>query len=342
MSRMGTGQLARFCHRVGTGLQAGLDVLRIWNSEAERGSAQQRWRMAEIRDRVLRGASLAEALRQAGGYFPPLVCAMVEVGERTGRLDEIFLHLGEHYDHVLRLRRYFLVAIAWPVLELVLALAAIGALIWILGAMHAQWDGRPMAVFGLYGTRGLAVYVGILALIAVALGAAALAIKRGWLRCDPLDRLLMQLPGVGRGLRTMALSRLTWSLAMTTDSDLGADKAVELAVRSTENSYFTSRLEEMLRVIARREPLHAAFRAAGIYPDEFLDALETGEAAGQISESMRALGKVLEERAKNYARVLAAAAGAGVMLLVFAILIFLIFQLLQLYLAPIRSLLDGM
>ena len=60
-------------------------------------------------------------------------------------------------------------------------------------------------------------------------------------------RLLIQVPIIGPAMRNMALSRLTWALALATDSDLDAQRAVELAVRSTQNSYYVSQLDRMRR-----------------------------------------------------------------------------------------------
>ena len=343
MARMGMKPLAQFCHRVGTSLYAGIDVRRIWETETQRGSLGQRAAMEGIRDCVARGESLSAAFTKAGGYFPPLVREMVEVGERTGRIDEIFQRLGDHYDHLLQLRRVFLIGIAWPVFELVVALIVIGFLIWILGAIGAEWDGKPISVLGLHGTRGLLIYVGILAALAGAGTTLVVAVQRGWVSMEPVFRLLMNVPGIGLALRNMAISRLTWSLAIATDSDLSAQRAMELAVRSAQNSYYTSQLEKMRLPLRRGEPMHTAFRAAGIYPDDFLDALETGETAGRISETMAVLAKQYEERARQSYRILAAVAGICVFLLVAAILIFFIVNMfVSFYLNPIRDALKPM
>ncbi len=48
--RMSAKQLARLCHSVGTSLHAGLDVVRVWETESQRGSALQRRRIAEVCD----------------------------------------------------------------------------------------------------------------------------------------------------------------------------------------------------------------------------------------------------------------------------------------------------
>jgi hypothetical protein len=157
MARIGTRALSQFCQRVGTALHAGIDVRRVWDNESKRGSAPQRGVMEGIRQQVARGDSLASAFARTNGYFPPLVCEMVEVGERTGRLEEVFLRLGEHYDHLLNLRRAFLIGIAWPLIELTLAVIAIGFFILLYGWLGLRdINGEPMTIFGLYGTQGLA------------------------------------------------------------------------------------------------------------------------------------------------------------------------------------------
>jgi type II secretory pathway component PulF len=341
MARIGLGSLAQFCQRVGTALHAGIDVRRIMDSEVHRGSPRQRDVMRQLQEQIAAGESLASALAHSNGYFPPLLPEMVAVGERTGRLEEVFIRLGEHYQHLLSLRRTFLIGIAWPLIELGLALFVVGLLIWILGAIGAEWDGKPLSVMGLHGTSGLLIYVGILGAIACACGLTVTAVRRGWIDLDPLYRLLMNVPGIGTGLRTMAMSRLTWSLALATDSDLDIKRAVELGVRSTQNSYYTSHLEKMVRRLQEGETLHTAFRAAGVYPTEFLDALETGETAGQVSEMMANLAEQYEDRTRTFCKLLAVVAGVAVLLLVFGIIIFFIFQLAQLYLMPIYDTLDS-
>lgn len=74
---------------------------------------------------------------------------MVDVGEKTGRLDEVFIRLAEHYDHVLDLQRTFLQGIAWPMVQLIAALGVIGLLIWIMGILPEGIDGKPIDILGL-------------------------------------------------------------------------------------------------------------------------------------------------------------------------------------------------
>jgi len=216
--RIGLQTLSRFCHNVGTGLHAGVDVRRVFETEASRGSMLHRNKIAEIREHVGRGTSVSEAFKSSNGYFPSLLCEMVEVGERTGRLEQIFIRLGDYYEQLLKLRRtfFFLMGIAWPMLELIAAILVIGLFILIIGIVSDCESG--MSFFGLCGVRGAVIYFTIVGLIAGSIALTIVAAMRGWISLEPFLRFLMNVPFLGTGLQNVALSRLTWSLAMATDS----------------------------------------------------------------------------------------------------------------------------
>lgn len=343
MGRMGTQALSQFCQRVGSSLQAGVDVRRIWDAEARRGSARQRDVMEAMRRQMAAGESVAQAFTAANGFFPALVLEMVDVGERTGRLDEVFLRLSDHYENLLKVRRGFLAGIAWPVIELALALTAIGFFIWLYGFLDLKnMYGEPLTVLGLYGTFGLIKYIGILLCIGALSAAPIVAVRQGWLDMGPFYRLLIQLPVIGPALKNMALSRLTWALALATDSDLDAQRAVELAVRSTQNSYYVSQLDRLRREVRLGRSLREAFQATERFPTDFLDALETGETAGRVSETMEVLANQYQDRARSQITLLAVGAGFGVLLAVFGLIIFFIFKMFfQLY-APLFDTLESM
>lgn len=335
--RIGHKALARVCHNVGGGLHAGVEIRRVFETETQRGSPQQRTEMAKIRDRINQGDTLTAALAGGNGYFPPLLIEMVEVGERTGRLERVFFRLGDHYDHLVKMKRDFLVGIAWPLLELMMAVMVIGLMILILGIIAPAGQAPAITFFGLYGTRGLLIYASIVGVIVGAVVGLIFAVKNEWINIDPAIRILMQLPGIGPGIRTLAMSRLTWALAMATDTDIDPRKAIELSVRTTQNSYYTSQIEAMKNVITQGGEMIDAFQQANRFPDDFLDALQTGEVAGRISETMEILAKEYEERAKLFYRMLTVAAGILVFIAVGIVIVSMIFAIFSQYLGILKE-----
>jgi len=330
-ARIGHKALARICHNVGGGLHAGVDIRRVFETETMRGSPKQRSEMSKIRSRINEGDTLANSMRGARGYFPPLVVEMVEVGERTGRLERVFFKLADHYDQLVRLKRDFLIGIAWPMMQLSMSVVVIGLMIWIIGMVHRGPEPPVMTFFGLYGNRGLAIYSGGVALIVGSIAGLIFAVKIELINIAPFIRLMMQVPGIGPGIKTLAISRMTWALAMATDTEIDPRKAIELSVKTTQNSYYTSQIEFMKQVITQGGELTDAFQQTNRFPDDFLDALQTGEISGRISETMELIAKDYEERAKLFYRLLTVITGVLVFVVIAVVIAAVIISFMMQY-----------
>jgi type II secretory pathway component PulF len=74
-----------------------------------------------VAERVKKGDSLAQPLRESG-YFPPLLVQIVSIGEQTGRLDELLLNAAETFDNEADAAINRFMAIFPPILILLLAL----------------------------------------------------------------------------------------------------------------------------------------------------------------------------------------------------------------------------
>jgi type II secretory pathway component PulF len=337
MSHISTRSLINLSHRVGTALRSGVDVRRVWEMETRHASGPLRERLESIREKVAVGEHVAEAMRQTGGFFPPMFVQMVEIGEATGKLDEVLLRLAEHYEHQQQMKRAFWFGVAWPLFELVFAAGIIGFLIFILGMLGS---GQDVFGIGLKGTTGAIIWFVGCGLIAGAIAITSHALVRGWLGPQPV-LLAMKIPVLGKCLESLALSRLTWSLAMSLDSGMDARRAVELSIKAAQNPYFESSLARVTGGIRANMQFHESFREAGIFPEDFVNQLEAAEMAGATTESLLRLAKEYEDRARTAMRVLTAIATVGVMLLVFAILIFAIFSLFHnLYMKHINEALE--
>src|SRR5688572_27174742 len=122
-ARASLKELAQLSRRLATSLEAGIDARKAWSREAEgRAPPALRRRLILISDAVHAGRTVSEGLAESGSYFPTMFREMVHVGEQTGQLAEVFRQLADHYDHQVTLRRAFLAAIAWPVLQLLTAI----------------------------------------------------------------------------------------------------------------------------------------------------------------------------------------------------------------------------
>ncbi len=293
--QIGWKPLAQFCRRLGTALAAGVDVRRVLEREAATGTPWQKRQLSQVRDAVDQGESLTGALGQTGPYFPRFFLEMVDVGEQTGKLDHILPKLAEYYEHLVQLRRVFLVGIAWPALQLVVAVCVIALLILALGWV-ANMTGEETDVlgFGLVGVPGLIRYfVGIGLFVAAGMILYRLC-TRGPL-AHVVGQTLMRIPGLGPNLRMMSLgaSPGRWAWHWIPEPTRGNRSDWHSPPPATHTTRST------LRTAIRRSGVAAIsmklLQRTGAFPDEFLDAVEVGEQSGRISETLLKLAEDYRE-----------------------------------------------
>jgi type IV pilus assembly protein PilC len=336
-SRIGLSDLANLCRRLSTGLESGVDIRRILDREAHgRSPRGVRNQLDEMSQCVSRGSSVYDAVRSTGQFFPPLFAELVQVGETTGHLDRVFRHLADHYENQVRLRRMFLSQITWPMVQLGAALTVVGLLIYVMSWLP-KINGKPLDLlgFGLIGTAGLIEYVIYIALAAFGIGVLIQALRRGVFWVRPLQKLLLAVPVLGRTLQDLSLSRLAWSLELTFGSGMDLLKALPLSLQTMQNAYYSEHIAEINQSIRRGQEVHEALSSAGVFPNDFLDALEVGERSGRLPETMAKLSEQYRDRAERAMAALTQIAGFLVWAMVAAMIVFVIFRLASFYIGQI-------
>ena len=343
MARIKTKILERFCYRMATGLNAGVDILTLLQRETESGTPQNRRWMQEVVQRVRQGESLTDALSEQGNYFPSLMLEMVHVGEQSGRLGDVFQHLADHYASLQKLYRGFLAMIWWPAFEFVGAIFIISLLITVLGVIAESTQTEPIDIFGLGlpWQGNLTLFLGGVFVMVGSVFLLLCGLLRGWFGSAPLA-FAMRIPVLGSSLRLLSLSRFAWSFGMAIDAGMDALKSVQLGLSSTQNPMFMSYEGQILDGLERGRQFHEVLGAAGVFPDDFLDVIETAEISGTLTESLNRLSEDYQERAATAFRALSVVGGIAVMLMVGGMVIVCAISLImKLYIGPIYDALDG-
>ncbi len=336
--RIGLKPLAGLCRRMATSLGAGVDVRGVLLREANAARGLARSRFDVLSEQVAAGTPVADALKETGNYFPEFFREVVRVGEQSGHLPEVLRQLADHYDHQVKLRRIFLAAISWPLLELILALSVIGLLIWLMGALpQLRKANIDILGFGLTGTSGLIKYLAILAAIAFAALITYRAAARGMLWVAPVQRVIMSIPRLGRAIETLAMARMTWALHVTLNSGMDLRRALKMSIGSTNNIVYTQHTARVLDAIQQGDSIYEALSAAGVFPVDLLETVQVGEQSGRLVESMAHMAQEYQDQARTAMNVLTVLMGVAVTGLIVAVIIFLIFSIFSFYVGAIND-----
>ena len=129
--------LARFCRSFSMMLQAGLPLTTALNLVAEAvGNRFMETKIIDMRQSIEKGENLSR-VTQASGLFTPMVLQMVNVGEETGRVDELLAEVADFYEREVDYDLNSLTAKIEPVL---IGIVAGMVLVLALGIFTPMWD----------------------------------------------------------------------------------------------------------------------------------------------------------------------------------------------------------
>lgn len=316
--------LASFCRRMGVGLRAGVDILRLLDSEQRMGDARHRAAMQQLNDSVRAGNTLAKGMLDQKKYFPPLLIQMVHASELAGRMEAMFAYMANYYEQLKISRATFISHITWPLIQLGMAVGIIGLVILIQGMLSPN-SGYDASGVGLSGVGGFVTYCLVVTAVAFFLGVIAFGIWKNWFNCHRvLMPIVQHIPTLGTALVTLGLSRLSMTLSMLLNAGVEAKRSTKQAFLATGNYYFISGMDRALAAVEQGQSFGDAFDAAQVFPQEFLDAVRVGEMSGTETESLDHLALQYRDRAKAALNTIAVIASVVIWLAIIVLLAFMV------------------
>lgn len=329
--------LAPLCRSLATMLDSGVSLLNALKVvERQQRTALGQRSVKQITDDVRKGTDLAAAFRDQHPYYPELMVEMIEVAERTGALPEVLSGLADHYENLIRLRKTFLGAIAWPMFQLLAAVFIIAGLILILGIVADSQAGSgqqrfdPLG-FGLFGASGALLWLGYCFGFAGAVFVAYQLLVRGFRQGQAIHSLLLTVPVVGHCMRSFAIARFAWAYALTQQAGMDVKPSLEASLRATNNGAFIAASPQIVAAVMAGEEFTTALEITGLFPRQFLEMVRVGESSGTVPETLQRLTPQFEEQARRSLAALSAALSVGIWVLVASMIIFLIFRLALFY-----------
>ena len=298
-------ETAMFCRGLALQLHAGIGLADgIWLlAQDETGKKRDLFlRMAAKLDD---GRALSEVLEEAN-CLQDYVCAMVNIGQRTGKLEQALQSLGDYYEQRSRQKRQIKQALAYPAMVFALMLVVVTVL---LVKVLPVFDG----VYGSLGSRLTGVAAGLLylgqllkmampALLAV-LGAvvvfAAFYWKAGAFRENINSRFRMRYGDRGIG-RRFNNARFAQALAMGLSSGLTLEESLELAENLLQPVPGAAvRCRECRRQLEAGESLSEAMAAAQLLPPAEGRMLTMGLRSGNGDGVMEEIARRLTQQAED-------------------------------------------
>ncbi len=252
-------------------------------------------------------------------------------------MDRVFLHMAEYYKDLRDARGDFLQRISWPLIQLGLAILIVSGVIVLQEFLSPSTPGPndlkyDASGLGLRGMSGLLYFWTFLAIFFGTIGLVAFGIWKNWFGSHKvLVPLVRNIPVIGTVFTTLALSRMSMTLAMLLNAGVDAKRCIREAFKATGNFYYMSGMKAAEEEVGRGQSFAHALEVSEVIPNEFVQAIEVGELSGTETDSLERIAKDYQRRSKTALAQLAMATSVAIWAGIAIFLIFLIIRMFMQY-----------
>jgi general secretion pathway protein F len=334
--RVSPAELSLLTRQMATLLESGLTMEQALAALIEEAEAPlTREVLAGVKAEVMAGASLATALASYARSFPEFYRALVHGGEESGALPTVLQHLADYLDARQALRQKTSLALLYPVLVAVVAIAIVtGLLVYVVPQVvqvfQQSRQGLPFLTRALIGLSDfLRAAWPYLLLILVGLAAGAhMALRREAPR-RRWHALLLTLPWLGPLVRGVDTSRFASTLAILVAGGVPLLGALASAARVMGNAVMRKAVERAIERVREGVSLARALGETRAFPPLLVHLVASGEMSGKLEQLLERAARLetqaLERRLAVFLTliepVMILVMGAVVLLIVLAILL---------------------
>lgn len=254
----------------------------------------------QIHETLIQTGVFYEALAETNA-FPKYLLHMVQIGEQTGKLDEVMASLANYYEKEASLAQTVKNAVTYPLIMIVMMVLVIIVLITKvmpvfnqvfeqLGSEMTGFSGAILTI-GEFMNRYSIVFICLFAAIVFLIlylvkSAKGQQLSRSFLNKFQNTRALSE---------KIAAYRFSNGMALTLSSGLTPEECLNLTVELTDQPVFRSRLDQCRASVAQGEDLCESLLQNGIFSGVYARMATIGSRMGVLDEVMQKIARQYEE-----------------------------------------------
>jgi len=264
--------------------------------------------LATLRDKVITGTTMHQAMSEFPRVFSAEVTAIVQAGEVSGRMPEVFESLSSYFEWLDQLVSDIRQALIYPLMVMGASLALVLMLFTFVvpkfvGLLTDLSLKVPLLTRIVMSISNLLIH-GWPLILAVAVGAPVLlkmALKSDSFGCA-FDRALMKIPVFGSLVGMFALSRFTHNLAMLYKAGIPLLRGIEICRNLVGNRAIERSLDDVRRGVLEGTSLSKCLTAHDVFPQTLVTMISTGESSGTLDFALQSVSdyynKIIPRRIK--------------------------------------------
>ena len=254
----------------------------------------------DLRDRIVQGSSLSDAMAQHPNAFTPLYISMVKVGEASGALSEVMTRLVEHYERIQDMKEKVIMALVYPAIVLVLGFSTlIFSMVFVIPkftAIFAELGSTlPLPTRMLISLSHAMLAYGWLVIGLLAAGGVFLskAVKtptgrRRW------HAFQLKIPFVRGIVANSTYANFARTLSTLLGNGVNVLQALQIVEQTVGNSIIAGEIHKARDRVTDGTTISGPLAAGKVFPPLMTDMLAIGEQTGDMTGALKHIARRYE------------------------------------------------
>ncbi|MCL2016179.1 MAG: type II secretion system F family protein [Defluviitaleaceae bacterium] len=294
-------EISAFCAQMSMILKSGISLaegIGIMRDDAENPDGKSI--LAIIHDDVEKGTPLFTALEKTD-KFPDYMLTMIEIGEATGKLENVMESLTSYYEREEAIARTIRSAVAYPLVMIAMMLAVIIILIVqvmpifseVFQGLGAQMTGFPLAVMN-FG-QALSNYSMVIVIVLVVIAAALLIMRSTRAGKEALVKFKENFIFTRSLYAKIASGKFASAMSLMLASGMDTDKSLEMVHKLVDTPSIRVKIAKCQRLLADGTNFSDSLVHVGMFSGVYARMVSVAFKTGAMDNIMEKLAVRYEE-----------------------------------------------
>lgn len=261
--------------------------------------------IAEMRQKVVEGGKLSDAMKAYPKTFNGMYINMVNAGENSGALDVVLSRLADFIESQNRTRSKVIGAMIYPIIMGVVGISLMAVLLtFMVPKMTAIFKGQKMTLplptqVLIFVSNIFSNYWYILLIMLV----AAIYFIRKWFKTpagmEYRDMMMLRSPLFGNLIRMVAISRFSRTLATLLASGVPMLNAMDIVKNVVGNLVIRKSVEDTRDSVKEGESIAEPLKRSGQFPPLVTHMISIGEKTGSLEKMLERISETYDTEVDN-------------------------------------------
>lgn len=304
---MSSEELSSFCDQIALMLSSGMtlrDGIEMLAEDEMKGNDKVHpyTNLYKVVDET---GSLYVAMKENEEDWPSYMIEMVDIGEQTGRLEDIMISLSTYYQREGRIRSAAVSAITYPLVLGVMLVVIIGILLWrvlpifrrVLASLGVDSSSSGSVLMQVGSWAGWIV-LGLIGLVVLA-AIVIVILTKTKLKDKTLSFLKNLFPPVRKLTEKLSASRVAGILGLMMQSGFPMENALEMAPAALADQESVEKVRFIREEMKKDQTFQEALAKSGLFADFYNRMVKVGAASGHEPQVMEKIAEIYEEQVED-------------------------------------------